>query len=174
MNNLLKRGSDLFAWVGGAALLLMMLEISADVILRTLFNNPLPLTVEIVSYYYMLLVVFMPMALVEYGGHHISVNLVSQHLGKKTKQVVLFIAMVAALVYFSLMTWQTARQALESFEIKEYLMGAFALPTWPARFALPLGCGLYSLVLITRIIQILRGVDIDAEHETDNNQTEGA
>lgn len=174
MEKLLRRGSDLFAWIGGIALVVMMLEISADVILRTLFNKPLPLTVEIVSYYYMVAVVFMPMALVEFTGHHISVNLVTQHLKKPAKLTVQFIAMAAALVYFALMTFQTGRQALESLQMNEYLMGAFALPTWPGRFTLPLGCGVYCLVLIVRLVQVCRGVDIDAEFESDSNLTEGA
>ena len=53
--------STVLAWIGGAALILMMLHIAADVVARYIFNAPLHGTVEIVSAYYMVAVVFLPL-----------------------------------------------------------------------------------------------------------------
>ena len=61
----LERVTTLVAWVGGAALILMMLHIAAEVVARYIFNSPLHGTVEIVSAYYMVAVVFFPVANIE-------------------------------------------------------------------------------------------------------------
>ena len=78
--------STLVAWVSGAALLLMMLHIAADVALRYLFSAPLHGTVEIVSTYYMVAVVFLPLALIELRNGHIVVELVSQHFPARVQE----------------------------------------------------------------------------------------
>lgn len=177
MERLLRYASGLLNWVAGVALVLMMLQISADVICRNVFNAPLPQTVEFVSFYYMVAVVFLPMAAVEFSGHHVSVGLLSARLGPRGRRVLQFIAMAAAFVYFALMAWQTGIVAIENYEIGEYSMGAVSLPVWPGRFTLPAGCGLYAMVLLLRMVQVLRGKDIDAEHEAhvgEDAVTEGA
>lgn len=173
----LKRLSGLLSYVAGTGLVVMMLQITVDVVARTVFGRPLPQTIEFVSFYYMLAVVFLPMAAVEFAGHHVSVGLLSARLGKGGRRLLQLIGMSAGLAYFALMAYETGIAALESYEIGEYLMGAFALPTWPGRFFLPVGCGAYALVLLYRVIQVLGGKDIDAEHDAHPEQdalTEGA
>lgn len=170
MEVLLKRASNALALVAGAALVLMMLQITADVLLRTVVGTPLPQTIEFVSFYYMLAVVFLPLGVVEFAGHHVSVNLLSARLGRGGRRLLQLLAMVAGFGYFALMTYETAQSAAENYVIGEYLMGAFALPTWPGRFFLPVGCGLYTLVLLYRIAQVLGGKDIDAEHDAHPEQ----
>lgn len=177
MERLLKRASNALALVAGAALVLMMLQITVDVLLRTVLGTPLPQTIEFVSFYYMLAVVFLPLAAVEFAGHHVAVNLLSARLGKAGRRLLQLLAMAAGFIYFALMTYETGLAALDNYEIGEYLMGAFALPTWPGRFFLPVGCGLYALVLVYRFVQVLGGKDLDAEHDAHSERdvlTEGA
>jgi len=177
MEHWLKRLSGLLSYVAGIGLVLMMVQITVDVVARTVFGKPLPQTIEFVSFYYMLAVVFLPLAAVEFAGHHVSVGLLSACLGRAGRRVLQLIAMAAGCAYFALMAYETGITALESYAIGEYLMGAFALPTWPGRFFLPVGCGVYALVLLYRVVQVLGGKDIDAGHDAHpehDAMTEGA
>jgi hypothetical protein len=54
--------------IGGMGIVLMMAHVTLDVVLKNLFNAPIQGTIEISSYYYMVAVVMLPMAMVEYEG----------------------------------------------------------------------------------------------------------
>src|SRR5690606_42075662 len=68
------------ALVGGLLLVAMMVQVNLDGICRFFFGAPRPLTLEIVSHYYIVPGVFLPLAMVERDNAHISVELLSQHL----------------------------------------------------------------------------------------------
>src|SRR5690606_4887540 len=62
LSSAIVRVMTLFAGVG---LVLMMLQVNADVAGRYLFTMPVPLTMELVTYYYMTLVAFLPLMALE-------------------------------------------------------------------------------------------------------------
>src|SRR6266567_2009403 len=79
----------------GIALILMMLHVNADVVGRLLLNHPIPVTIEVVSYYYMVAVIFLPLAAVERADHHIAVDLLSQHFRGALRRWTLALAALA-------------------------------------------------------------------------------
>ena len=52
--------TDFTTLIGGLAIALMMLHITADVVLRFLFSSPPPGTITYVSNYYMVIAAFVP------------------------------------------------------------------------------------------------------------------
>jgi len=74
--SLADRLSRMLAFVGAVGVILMMVHVCADIVARTITGASLPATVEIVSYYYMVLVAFLPLAWVERRGGMISVELI--------------------------------------------------------------------------------------------------
>jgi len=60
--------------LAAAFLVLMALHITVDVVLRLMFGGAFPGTLEIVSFYYMVYAVFLPLAFVERRGEHIEVD----------------------------------------------------------------------------------------------------
>ena len=51
--------------LGGVAMLLMMIQITADVFMKHFFNQPITGTLEMVSFYYMTGIIFLPFAYIQ-------------------------------------------------------------------------------------------------------------
>lgn len=146
--------SAVLAWAGGVALILMMLHISADVIARYIFNSPLHGTVEIVSGYYMVAVVFLPLAMIERRNAHIVVELVTQHFPRRAQEWLIGLVALVSAAYFAAFAWQTWSDALKQYRIGEVALGTVEVTIWPTRFYLPIGCGLIALVLLYKALRL--------------------
>jgi len=140
--------ANLLGFIAGAALILMMLHIVADVTIRFFLTTPLHGTVEIVSTYYMVAVVFLPLALVERLNSHIVVELVTQHLGQRAHDVLVAGACVLSAAYFGAFTWQTWADAMNKYAVGEVALGTVAITVWPTRFFVPIGCAVIALYLL--------------------------
>lgn len=149
--------STILAWIGGAGLILMMLHIAAEVVARYIFNSPLHGTVEIVSAYYMVAVVFLPLAMIERVNGHIVVELVSQHFPRRVQDILIGIVALVSALYFGAFTWQTWGDALQKLAVREVTLGMVAVTVWPTRFYLPIGCGLITLVLVYKAFRLFAG-----------------
>ena len=149
--------SALLAWIAGIMLILMMLHIAADVVARYIFNAPLHGTVEIVSAYYMVAVVFLPLAMIERANSHIVVELASQRLPQRAQEVLIGLVALLSALYFAAFTWQTWSDAVKKYAVGEQALGNVAITVWPTRFYLPIGCGLIVLVLLHKAFRLFAG-----------------
>ena len=131
---LLDRTADLLAVIAGAILILMMLHITAHVACRYLFAWPFQDTVEIVSTYYIVAIVFLPLALVERLNGHIVVELFSQHLPRRTLELLIGCIGLASAGYFGAFTWRTGQDALQTYAAGEMMLGTAPITVWPTRF----------------------------------------
>lgn len=150
--------------VASIALMLMMVHVSADVVGKFVFSQPIPMTLEMVSNYYMVAVVFLPFAAVERMNGNIHVELIYTHLPRVIRRVLDLVSYVlfAGLLY--LLTTSTWNVAIKKFNVGEFIMGSYAVPIWPTRFLLPLGCCLalaLVLVRIGRTVVLLAHPDLD-------------
>lgn len=148
--------------VGAAAVALMMLQIVLDVFCRNVFGIALPGTSASVTNYYMVIVAYMPLALAERTNSHITVEVVAQLLNERWRQwLIAFTWALAALVT------GVAAYTLLGEAMKAYSFGSFVIefnrriPIWPGYFALPIGFGLYSLVLIYKLACAVTGSEAD-------------
>lgn len=143
----------LLSGLAGVALVLMMLHVVADVIMKFVFNLPIPGTLEVVAFYYMVAAVFLPLAYVELKGAHITVDLVFDRMPRVLQRVALALGFACSAGFFSILAYQTWLDAVEAYEVGEIVMGAVALPIWPSRFVLPLGFAIIALASIIRLIR---------------------
>jgi len=164
IGKVLGSASTFVAWIGGAGLILMMLHIAAEVVARYVFNSPLHGTVEIVSAYYMVAVVFLPLAMIERANGHIVVELVSQHLPRRVQDILIGIVALVSALYFSAFAWQTWSDALKKYAVGEQALGTVAITVWPTRFYLPIGCALIVLVLVHKAFRLFAGDVSVLEH----------
>lgn len=142
--------------VGCAFLALMMLHVTLDVSLRYLFNAPVIGTLETVSYYYMIIAVFLPLAYIERQGEHIRVDLFVQFLPRWLQLALYLLACLLGLIFFGLLTYQSFLDALRSTERLETIMSNFLFYIWPSRWALPLGFGAICLSLVANLLTALQ------------------
>ena len=153
----LKRLSDILAFAGGAAVVMMMVHVCADVIAKYAFNMPIRGTLEIVSNYYMVAVVFLPLALIELRNGHIVVELVSQHFPARVQEWQIGLVALVSAAYFGAFAWRTWNDALQKMAVGEVSLGNVPVTVWPTRFYLPIGCALITLVLIHKAIRLFIG-----------------
>ena len=137
-----------FHVLGMIALATMMLHITLDVACRTFISAPLPGTLSIVSHYYMVPVVYLPLAMVERIDAHITVDILYQHLPATVQRWQNILVQLLAAIYFGALTWLSAGDAWESMLEGDVEMGQLALLIWPARFILPFGMGVLTVMLL--------------------------
>ena len=157
LRRLLDRFASALAFVGGVAVVLMMLHICADVIAKYAFNSPIPGTLEIVSNYYMVAVVFLPLALVERRNAHISVEILSQHLPSRCQAFLVGVVSLVSICFYAMFFWQSLEDAVAKYEIGEYIRGQIRIVNWPSRFLLPIGVAAIILILAWKSVRGFRG-----------------
>ena len=130
-----------------------MLHVVADVILRNLFNQPIPATYEIVTNYYMIALAFIPLAWVERSGGMVQVEVLDPLMGPGMTRVSnMLVALISTVIYGAL-TWFTFTMAMKNAATGTFVMAqSLRFVTWPAYFILPLGFGLAALITFIRLI----------------------
>lgn len=153
------RGLDALTYllviVSGIAISLMAIHIVVDVGGRYLFRAPLPGTVEFVSRYYMVVLVFLPLALVQQRNGHFVAGLFTDNLPLRTKQKLIAVTQLAMAAVALLLAWRGVAAAEHATSTGEQVQAAeFVIMTWPGRWLVPLGLGLMAfqaLVIAARL-----------------------
>lgn len=153
------RPTRLLAVLGGLAAICMMLHITVDVALRLFFNMPLQGTMEISSYYYMVAIVFLPLAYIDWLREAITADLFFGMFPDWLKIAAVFVTlcgMVAAYGGFAILSFQDALAFMARHEVA---MGTGAVPIWAARFILVAGLAAATLVNAWQLVLFVRGRD---------------
>ena len=149
--------TSLVSIIGGLAVVLMMVHISLDVILKYTLHYPLVGTIEIISAYYMPAAIFLALAAVERGKHHIMVELFTQRLPRRAIAAFDAFACFVGLLYVGAIVWSNGKIAILQTSRQEVWDATFFnLPVWPARWFLPVGGALMIAYLVRHIIENVR------------------
>lgn len=147
-----------FIAISGIAVTLMAVHIVFDVTARTLFNSPLPGTVEFVSRYYMVILVFLPLAYVQKRGAHFVAGLFTDKLADRSRQILDGITALTMSVVAGVMAWAGVYSALYATRNGEQVQAAqFVILTWPGRWLVPLGLGLMAVYALVLSLQAFAG-----------------
>ncbi len=141
-------------WVAVASVTAMMLLTCADVILR-IFRRPIPGTYEIVGLLGAVLVSF-SLAYTSMQRGHIAVDFLVQKLPKKIQVLIECINSLTCAIFFGLIAWQSMAYAKDLQEVGEVSM-TLQIPIHPFVYGIALGCGMLSMVLIMRFIELVKG-----------------
>ncbi|WP_084649930.1 TRAP transporter small permease [Stappia stellulata] len=142
----------------GLSIVAMMLHVTADVALRYLTGTGLPGTLTIVSYYYMVIVAFVPLAFAELQRAHIQMELVTDLLPQRLSRQIGGWGLLFTGLVTGALTVRGFEEAVNQMRIgASQVQGTTSIDTWPAHFALPLGAGLMTLLVALRFLQFLTG-----------------
>ncbi len=136
-------------------MLLMMFHITLDVGVRYFLNGQIVGTLEWVSFYYMVSLVFLALGYVEFKNENIRVDLFVQKMPHRLQLALYVFSCLLALVFFGMLFWQTLLDALGATRRGEEAMSNFRFLIWPARWALPIG---FAGVLLAVSANLLRAV----------------
>ena len=151
LDSLVDRITSGLALLGAVGVVAMLIHITAYVIMRNLASAPIPATVEVVSYYYMVAIAFLPLAWAERRGDMISVEIFSHLLvGRVGRINAVFVSAVTFAAYLVL-TYTTWTVAMRQFAARSYVISlSVAVPVWPSYFILPVAFALAALVALYR------------------------
>lgn len=146
------------AIVGGVAMVLMMLHIVADVALKYLFNDPIDGTTEIVAAYYMVAVVFLPLAYVTVVEGQLVAELFTSRMSGRPLSRLIGATGLVTLAYLLFVVYYTAMEAIRRTEEGEAWETSVELvAVWPSRWVLPIGLTVMAVYVLIHSIAHLRG-----------------
>lgn len=155
----LQRGLDGVATVllvlGGLAILLMMLQIMAEVILRTAFKVTIPGTEETVSAYYMIGCAFLPLAWVERQRAHVRVEVFTLWLPARLAALVDGLVCLLCALATTIFAYAAFGKAMAMTQTNEILIGTVDVVVWPSRWFVPVGLGAMTLYMLLHAVSDL-------------------
>ena len=150
----LKRLGEGLAVAGGVALVLMMLHIVADVATKYLFNDPIDGTTEIVAAYYMVGVVFLPLAYVTFAEGHLIVELFTGRMSGRPLAALVGCAGLVTLAYILFFVYHTGVEALRrTREGEAWETSVDLVAVWPSRWFLTIGLGAMALYVALALVR---------------------
>ncbi len=121
---------------------LMALHVVVDVIAKFLFNFPVAGTLEIVAHYYMVGLIFFPLAHVQRADGHIAAELLVRFLSPATLRITGALTYLAMAGFAGLLVWRSSIDALRSLDIVESVQtSGYFVYIFPARWFVPVGVG---------------------------------
>lgn len=149
----LTRAGNAFNILACAAVVVMMLLSTADVVLR-LFGKPIPGAYELVGFLGTIVVSF-ALAFTSMEKGHIAVELLVERLPQRAQLAIeAFCNMIGALL-FGVIAYQAILYALDIKKSGEVSL-TLQMPAYPFIFGIAVGCALLCLLLIADFIKSLR------------------
>jgi TRAP-type C4-dicarboxylate transport system permease small subunit len=156
LDRILAAAAHLLLAVGAIVIALMAVHVMADVSSRYLFNAPLPGTIEVVSLYYMVAVIYLPLAYVQSRRQHIVVVQFTDWLPERARRFIdAMVGLLGTAVLF-LLTWRGTMEAIRATEVgQQSIAGTYAITSWPPRWFVPFGLAVMALYTITQSVRDL-------------------
>ncbi len=137
-------------------LALMVLHIVIDVLCRYAFNIALPGTIAFVSNYYMIAIIFLPLATAEIERRHIEVEVLTQALPSAFDAFLRLAGWLIAAVIFSMMSVESWKEASRAYSIGSFIIEhGYRIPVWISYYMLPVGFVAVAVVCLTRFVLAL-------------------
>lgn len=156
-NPWVQRPINALTLLAGAAMLLMMLHIVIDVAGRMILSHPLDGTTEIVSSYYMVAVIFFPLAYVCHNEGHITVELFTRGLPERRVAFIDGIVGIVCLAFTVWFAWESGVSAsISTARNEQWETSVGLLTVWPSRWFIVVGLALMGVYLIIRLFDDFR------------------
>ncbi len=144
--------------IGMVVLGAMMFLTATDVILRYIFNRPVPGAYELTQFM-MAIVVPFGIAYCAYVEGHVSVDLLITRFSKRIQNILGVFTSFLSLGLFILITWQNIKFIKEQFDSK-LTSAVLLIPVYPFVFFVALGIGIFCIIILR---DLLRYIDKVAE-----------
>jgi TRAP-type C4-dicarboxylate transport system permease small subunit len=143
---------NFFCLIGISLFLGLMFLGSSDVIARYIFNHPITGTIEI-SQVLMATMIFLAWPHTQTAKGHITVEIILDYYAPRTRKAVNFGTLFLSLILFSLIVWQSAKEALWHWE-EARTFQTIPLPTAPFELSVSIGGAILCAELIIDIYHV--------------------
>ncbi len=138
------------SWLSAVVLFALMTMTFADVLMRSILNNPIEAATEMTRFF-MAIIVFSSLPVVSWKGSHIVVDLMDPLFSRKMahiRDIVIDLACGVILFWPALRVWQLAERARGFGDVTEYL-------EFPQFY---IGWFIAALTFTTAIVFVVRGL----------------
>ncbi len=153
----ISRLNRIVLFMSGAILIGMMLLVTLDVASSYLLGRPIENVIEVVAFYFMVSIVFLPLGSAEFHDEHIKTDVLVQRLGRGARLVLALLTGSLTLITLVALVWVSIDKAIWATRQGEMMMGTTLIEIWPSRWILPIGFGLYLLGVIVVIAREVMG-----------------
>jgi len=158
--------------IGCVAIVLMMVNVMAEVIVRYFFNRSIPGTAEFVSGYYMVMVVFLPLAYLQLERGHVIIELFTQKASDRTKSWIDGIVYIICSGALAIYAYAGFNKAIEMTQRGELWFGLIEVIIWPARWMMPIGVAVMGVVMFLQAIRELQAAKSGKGHQDPKSASE--
>ena len=141
--------------IASLAVLAMMVLTVLDVLGKYILNKPVPGVAEIIASYLMIAAVFLSLGETEARGESITVDVLYTRSGPGWKILFSIAGLLLTLGFYGVLAWQNLGAAISSYEIREFVSGAWDVTVWPSKFLMPIGLAIAMLVLIRKLRNLI-------------------
>lgn len=138
-----------------------------DVLMRNLFNKPVPGALEVTEYWLMVPMVFVGIWWAGVSHEHVRVSMLTEILGRNALKLTDGIVSVLSILILLRMAWLGFHVAFESMTDSEYA-GAYKIVIWPVRFVSAVGFLSFALVIAQHLYGVLSGTTPEAEEHMES------
>jgi TRAP-type C4-dicarboxylate transport system permease small subunit len=164
--------SNVLLVLGGVAMALMMINVVVDIVTRNVFRLAVPATLELVSYYYMVAVAFLPLAFVQRYRGHVMIELFTMWLPARVNAFIDGTVYLLGAVALAIFTYAAFGKAVYMTGIGEMQFGIIDVVVWPGRWFVPIGVGAMALQLalqtVAEYVFALRGVMLPGHRDLES------
>lgn len=147
---------NLFLFIGGLGVFIMMFYITADVLVRNLSASALVGTFEVVSYYVMPLTILPSMCLALSAGVMPRIVAVTSRFPRKTQRVFAILLPILEVVLYGLMLVFSGKYAIQATQDNlSFIAGTISLPVWFMYYLPPLA---YSMMTLESVFVLLKNI----------------
>ncbi|MET9783266.1 TRAP transporter small permease subunit [Nocardiopsis alba] len=154
----------------GLLLLALMFLTVADVVGRSAFGRSVLGTVDI-STLLLVTIAFLGLASAEIDGKHVSVTLVEERFGPRTRRILSGARVVLLAILGALIVWGMGEVLLSAYERGETTNDILRLATWPAKLVLFLSFLLFFVMAVWKEVMEFRTLGSGGTPETDEVDT---
>lgn len=153
---------------------LMMVHVCADVFSKLVLRQPIIGTLETVSLFYMVAVVFLPLGAVQREKGNVFVELFTQRLGPKAQMLLDGFAQLLTLGLSLLLFWKGLETAIAKTAVGELSTNIeFQVQVWPGRWFPVIGFAVVALWSALQIIETILVVFAGKELEPTRHEEDG-
>lgn len=142
--------------IGAACILLMMLQVMAEVVLRTAFKLTIPGTEETVSAYYMIGCAFTPLAWVQRQKGHVMIEIFTLWMKPRQAAALDGVVYLVCAVAVGIFAYAGFTKAWAMTLEDEILIGTIDVVVWPSRWLVPAGLILMLAYMVLQAFDELR------------------
>lgn len=144
------------AVLSACSALVLMVHIIVNTTMRYTMHKQILGTNEVISNWWMVLIVFPVLAVTQRNREHIDVTAVTDLMPKTQRIIAHIFSRIVAVGIVLMMVYLGWHYAIKMAEFGEYALGAVKVPIWPMRFVVPVGMALFAIQMILDITDDLR------------------